>query len=898
MRFLVPLFLAFLLPGASSGADEPLRGLRVVAKDVASQQSGEVALYGKSFAVVVGIDRYQHLPPDRQLRYAVRDARGVEAVLRKHYRFDRIVTLFDQDATRARILDLLTDELPAQMGENDALFVFFAGHGDQIKRPDGEVGYLIPHDGQVGKLATVISMADLRDTISRAIPAKHVFYVIDACYGGLLTTTRAVDRAARRDLAYLKEITRERVRQVLTAGDKGQEVLDGGPNGHSVFTGRLIEILERTGDFVTANEIQAILREKVFGDARARNHTQTPAYGTLYGSGDFVFVPSLEQKLADNRTEVARLEAELKILDAADAAAKTAAGTAERARLQREADAARRIAEGRLKAEQAKRQQLADEAQRRRTEDAERTRIDAERVEAGRRLGELKARADARRREVLQQTRDDTARTVEGAVAEIRRLKAEIARIEVENAAADQGFWSQIVRQHDEQLAALAREAKDEFETQQEYALRLGRKRAEITRRRDDELRQLRANRAADPNIRAIEERILALESRRYLVDSERITAELGAWDPERKRFRLTLSDSGEFDAQNPAIARLRPYTIDFKVWLPMSPAQGREFRLHWNSGLIRVEASTTLAGTVSDVTLIDDADNRRWLSEHGSFVAVEELARQRAQRKASDAFLSRMGIRMVDVPEGCFDMGSAVQNPEEAPIRRVCVPAFQIGATEVTQGQWKQIMGSNPSANPLCGDTCPVDNINWDDAQQFLARLATASGSGFRLPTEAEWEYACRGGTDSRYCGGDNLDALGWHLAERGWASSVRSTGNVRHAATRARPSGLSANAMATKSVVTGGGADQSQPVAGREANALGIYDMSGNVMEWVADCWHDDYSGAPSDGSARSGKDCQKRVLRGGSYALPPPSARATARAWGHSAVRNSNHGLRIAR
>jgi len=93
----------------------------------------------------------------------------------------------------------------------------------------------------------------------------------------------------------------------LTAGGKDQEVLDGGSKGHSVFTGRLIEVLEATGDFITANEIQAIIKEKVYGDARARNHNQTPGYGTLYGSGDFVFVPFEQDNLADlTATTVAR----------------------------------------------------------------------------------------------------------------------------------------------------------------------------------------------------------------------------------------------------------------------------------------------------------------------------------------------------------------------------------------------------------------------------------------------------------------------------------------------------------------------------------------------------------------------------------------------------------------
>ena len=282
------------------------RGLRVVAKDPASGQSGEVKLYNKSYAVIIGIDKYPNLPQDRQLAYAVKDAKGIEQVLKQQYKFDKIITLYDQQATKSRILELLTDELPTQMGEEDSLFIFWAGHGNQEKKSDGDLGYLIPFDGKMGKLTTVITMDEIKNTISKAVPAKHVFYVFDACYSGLLTT-RAVDTKSRRDLAYLKEITRERVRQVLTAGGKGQEVLDSGRNGHSVFTGRLIEVLEAKGDFVTANEIQAIIREKVNGDARARGHKQTPAYDAISGSGDYVFVPSREFQYAEKQAELDRI---------------------------------------------------------------------------------------------------------------------------------------------------------------------------------------------------------------------------------------------------------------------------------------------------------------------------------------------------------------------------------------------------------------------------------------------------------------------------------------------------------------------------------------------------------------------------------------------------------------
>jgi len=353
VRALLSIILFLLFLSAACFAAET-RGLSVVAKDPASGRQGEVRLYNKTYAVIIGIDRYQNLPADRQLQNAVKDAKGVEEILRKNYQFDKIITLNNEQATKDRIMEVLTEELPGQMGEQDALFLFWAGHGNQEKSSYGEIGYLIPYDGATDKIRKNITMAEIRDTISKKIPAKHVFYVMDACYSGLLTT-RSVDGKTRRDLGYLKEITKESARQVLTAGGKGEKALDGGPKGHSVFTGRLIEILESAPDFITANELQASIREKVHSDASARNHTQTPSFGVLYGLGDYVFIPKEQNRLGDlngvsaarqkeleqlrlaeeeasaakkrEQTEIARKEKELAALDRQIAEMKSRLGT-------------------------------------------------------------------------------------------------------------------------------------------------------------------------------------------------------------------------------------------------------------------------------------------------------------------------------------------------------------------------------------------------------------------------------------------------------------------------------------------------------------------------------------------------------------------------------------------
>lgn len=215
----------------------------------------------------------------------------------------------------------------------------------------------------------------------------------------------------------------------------------------------------------------------------------------------------------------------------------------------------------------------------------------------------------------------------------------------------------------------------------------------------------------------------------------------------------------------------------------------------------------------------------------------------------------------MVMIPAGSFDMGSN-NDPTEMPVHRVTIKrAFALGKTEVTQGQWKAIMENNPSKFSSCGDNCPVEQVSWDDAQAFIEKLNAKTGKKYRLPSEAEWEYACRAGGQHEYCGGDNLDDIAWYGA------SANPAGN----------SGKSTN-----------------PVATKQPNAFGLYDMSGNVWEWVEDVYHDSYNGAPTDGSAWLG-DSMLRVPRGGSWSF---RQRAAKRGGSESDFRYGTIGLRLAR
>jgi hypothetical protein len=607
------------------------RGLRVIAKDPASGQQSEVSLYNKSYAVIIGIDQYQDLPADRQLSYAVRDAKGIAQALAKNYRFDKIFTLYNKDATKEQIMKLLTVQLPKEIGKNDSLFVFWAGHGNQELTPEGEIGFLIPYDGSADEVYRNVTMTEIRDTVSRIVPAKHVFYAMDACYSGLLTT-RAVDSKPRRDLAYLKEITKERVRQVLTAGGRDQQVLDGGPNGHSVFTGRLIEILEASGDFITANEIQAILKERVFNDAKGRGYVQTPSFGSLSGNGDFVFVPSVERKVQDNKAELARLEAELKQLEAREADARRYQSDQQK----REVEQQRKAAEARLRAEQFRQQQLTEEAKHQQELAADRARFEAaqkqqeqERAAAQqaeeKRLAVLKAELFKKQQAVPAVSSTSLA----AAVAEIKRLNAEIASIEATFSRELTFGRERINARYIKEITAvrLASQQKqaplvrDEFETAAEFQARQNNPEQSFNERisqlqaqqhQEQVDLQKRLNLAQHEQTKELRQSMLQLASKQFTVGSESLTIELGPYDADKQFFPINIKST------NPEIKLAMYGTIT------LSRDTARKFKQEQMAGMMRVKAILTANLEIVTVALFSGINSNFYVYNHGSFITCQ----------------------------------------------------------------------------------------------------------------------------------------------------------------------------------------------------------------------------------------------------------------------------------
>lgn len=217
-----------------------------------------------------------------------------------------------------------------------------------------------------------------------------------------------------------------------------------------------------------------------------------------------------------------------------------------------------------------------------------------------------------------------------------------------------------------------------------------------------------------------------------------------------------------------------------------------------------------------------------------------------------------KTGMEFAWMPAGCFEMGGDGEKFEQ-PIHKVCVKGFWIGRTEVTQAQYQEVMGKNPSEHR--GGNLPVENVSWDEASDFAEEMRVITGIKVKLPTEAQWEYACRaGGAHEKYCGaGGRPERLAWY---------EENSGKEMHA------------------------------VAQLTANEWGLYDMSGNAWEWTLDCWNKNYEGAPADGSSWKSGECDKRVLRSGTTFQDAKSVRAADRMNGGTDYKSEHTGMRLVR
>lgn len=224
----------------------------------------------------------------------------------------------------------------------------------------------------------------------------------------------------------------------------------------------------------------------------------------------------------------------------------------------------------------------------------------------------------------------------------------------------------------------------------------------------------------------------------------------------------------------------------------------------------------------------------------------------------------------MVPISGGAFRMGdeTSVANPEERPVHRVDVPPFAMSQHEVTFAEWDACVAARACSDEIFdqewgrGDR-PVVNVGWDEAQVYVRWLSQTTHKNYRLPSEAQWEYAARAGAQTRYSWGDDM---------------------------------LPGKAVCYSQC--GEDADKTSVVGNTQPNAFGLYDLHGNVWEWVQDCWNETYDSAPGDGSARTDGDCERRVVRGGGWLNYASELRSAVRMAQPTSIHFSSLGFRVVR
>jgi formylglycine-generating enzyme required for sulfatase activity len=215
---------------------------------------------------------------------------------------------------------------------------------------------------------------------------------------------------------------------------------------------------------------------------------------------------------------------------------------------------------------------------------------------------------------------------------------------------------------------------------------------------------------------------------------------------------------------------------------------------------------------------------------------------------------LGGVALEMAAIPGGYYQMGSARSSgyPDEHPLHLVNIAPFYLGRTLVRQDQWQAVMGKLPPVR-FRGPNRPIEQIRWRDAEEFCRRLTRKTGLIIRLPNESEWEYACRAGTVAPFSCGATITTEFANYVGEGYQFAQEPPGIYRHGTT---------------------------DVGSFPPNGFGLWDMHGNLWEWCADTWHEDYTGAPATQAAWVGSDTDWRVARGGSWHEPPQHCRSATR------------------
>ena len=531
---------------------------------------------------------------------------------------------------------------------------------------------------------------------------------------------------------------------------------------------------------------------------------------------------------------------------------------------------AQAMAEARAKVAAARKAR--EEAERKAREEAEakvlaqaKAMIEAERK--AREAAEAKAAEAARKAEAERKAREQAELIAHEKAEAERKAREEAERIAREKAETERKAKAEAERRALEEAKRKVQEARMETDRKaKEEAERKAKEEAERRALEDAKRKVQEARMEAERKAKEEVERRAKTEAERKVNEMDN-GKKKGAFSPTPPSFRkdadtvvpppadeTTPPEAMEIQDEGLPVAELQEKQISRPVISAIDMAmKGRSDRTQ--------SVAEFISNLNGDTTVMHSCS-----TEAGS-------KRQKSERKAVKNFhIGGVSFDMIWVEGGTFCMGATSEQGNDAygdeePVHSVTLSGYYIGKTEVTQALWESVMCSNPST--IQDNDLPVENVSWDDCQEFIRKLNSLTGQNFRLPTEAEWEFACRGGNNSRgykYSGGNDIDNVAWNTDNSGRKSWLRgiSGRRVHHVATKL-------------------------------PNELGIYDMSGNVFEWCSD-WYGDYS-IHAQTNPKGSDDGVYRVLRGGSWGINARSCRSSYRSGGSPSFRSSYLGLRLA-
>ena len=806
--------MLFALTGVSIGGERGIQVKRI--KDL-SHESGKLGEYK---ALIIGINDYKGAKiPD--LETPINDAKAIAKVLKEKYGF-KVELLLDRKATKKAIYGGLR-RLAKKTKPNDSVLIYFAGHGDLDRTYDD--GWWIPADATGGEPFTYLGNGEVQKAM-KSMKARHVLLISDSCYSGtLFGKARTLPRVI--DDKYYLSLYNEKSRWGMTSGNK-TPVSDRGTGGHSVFAYQLIKELQKNDKpFLSTQEIYTRIAPIV-----ANNSEQTPLCRPIVNTsdqgGEFVFVASVNRELPPT------------------------VPTAK---------------QGTLDKEMLFWQSIQD------SEDFALYEEYIERFPNGFFASIARKRIEAlKQKTVIASIPPEVSKSKLFVEVEPKDSRIRILNIKPK---FQQGMALVSGRYHVET-------SKQGYETKKMW-IELG---AGEDKKVAVNLEQLQASvqpttthtRPPSPSSNVIKRDGQYVAYANGIVKDTKTGLEW-AVGPDRD---MNWSEAKSWVKglgggwRMPTMDELEGLFKKTTGWRNMTSLLKTNALAVWSS---------EIEGSSKAWYFYFDTGSRFWAYRRNSPNLRAFAVRSRGEANSKKFEVARpvvkppvtkgkihnnLGMEFVYISPGNFMMGGGISPSEvasryggkatyyedEHPQHQVTLTkGFYLQTTEVTQGQWQRVMGSNPSNFKNCGSDCPVEQVSWNDVQAFIQKLNQMEAAGkYRLPTEAEWEYAARAGTTGAYAG--DLDAMAWY------------SNNSEH---------------------------NTHGVGKKAPNAWGLYDMHGNVYEWCQVYYGDYPSGSVTDPTGKSGAF---RVKRGGSWLYVARACRSARRHIGKPDEGKYDLGFRLAR